>query len=134
MLAQLLRRLRRRHGWFYIGRRATRSYLVRCRDHWRSVPSGPRLTSSETLAVLLPLDARHEVFPAEHVDLREPRNASAHFARISGWYPSDRWRTDYDLAPESVFQLSEGIVFGAAGWLGPDTEHVISGWNSYSRT
>jgi hypothetical protein len=99
-----------------------------------STPTRPALISPNDVALERHPHARHTVFAGESVELKEPRNAPACFARVPGWYPSHRWRCDYDLEPEMVLEVPGGVVFGAAGWLGPDSEHVLRGWNSYRRS
>jgi len=75
-----------------------------------------------------------EAFPGEHVELAPPPDAGRRFSRIPGWYPSDRWRLEHDLAPELALRLERGVVFGNEGWIGPDEGRVLADWNTYWRT
>jgi hypothetical protein len=128
----LLRDGKKFHGRLYVARRAAQQRLRRFAD-LGPAPDAPARVASATLVAGLPPGRARDVFPGERVRLEPPRDASERFARIPGWYPSDRWRLDHELPPERTLELPGGVVFGHEGWLGPDEHRVFSDWNTLSR-
>lgn len=123
---------RKHHGRLYVVRRTTAAWL-RSRAERRGGSAPPACIDTAAFEAQLPRGAVRDAFPGEVADLDPPRDAARRFARIPGWYPSDRWKLHHELAPTPVLQVPHGVVFGREGWIGPDPERVVADWNTYAR-